>query len=284
MILVIGATGTIGSEVVRQLAAKGQKVRAFVRNPEKAEKLKGPNVELAKGDFDDVESLRAALKGADKLFLLTAGVENITQIEPRAVDEAKKAGVKHIVKLSVMGADMQPGITLGRAHRAAEMAVEASGIPWTFVRPSGFMTNALNNVGSIKAQGKFYGPYGDGKMGLIDPVDIAAVAVTALTRPGHENKAYTITGPEALSQGEVAQKLSAATGKTIEYVAVPPEAAGESMLKMGMPKSLVDALLEFSGVVRAGHAAAVTGEVERVTGRKPRSFDGWARDNAAAFK
>jgi uncharacterized protein YbjT (DUF2867 family) len=284
MILVTGATGTIGTEVVRQLAAAGQKVRALVRSPEKAEKLKGPNVELARGAFEDVESLRKALQGVDKLFLLSSGPEHIEQSEPRVVDEAKKAGVKHVVKLSVIGAEYEPGIELGRLHRAVEKKIEGSGMAWTFLRPGAFMSNMLNNVGTIKAQGKFYGAYADGKLAVIDPKDIAAVAVKALTSSGHEGKAYALTGLEPLSQAQLAEKMSKAMGKPVEYVNVPPEAAKDSMLKMGVPNRLANMLVEFSGVVRSGMAAAVAQDVEKVLGRKPRTFDDWAKENAAAFQ
>lgn len=284
MILVTGATGTIGSEVVRQLNAAGQKVRALVRDPAKAEKIKGPNVELTKGDLTQPETVRAALQGVDKLFLLFTGAD-LPTVEPKVVEEAKKAGgVKHIVYLSVMGADMEPGIALGRGHRTTEKAIEASGIPYTFLRPSGFMSNMFNNLQSIKAQGKFYGPWGDGKMGHIHPADIAAVAVKALTSSGHEGKAYVLTGAESINNGEQAKILGEAVGKPIEYIAVPPEAAADGMLKGGMPKAYVDMLIEFSGAVRAGYTAATTGDVEKVLGRKPKTFREWAKENAAAFK
>jgi uncharacterized protein YbjT (DUF2867 family) len=283
MILVTGATGTVGSEVVRQLNAAGQKVRALVRDPAKAEKIKGPNVELAKGDLTQPETVRAALQGADKLFLLFTGVE-LGAVEPKVVEEAKKAGVKHIVKLSVMGAEMEPGIALARGHRTSEKAIEASGIPYTLLRPSGFMSNFLTNAGSIKAQGKFYGPWGDGKMGVIHPADIAAVAVKVLTTSGHEGKAYVLTGPESLNNAEEAKILSEVIGKPAEYVNVPPEAAADGMVKGGMPKAYVDMLIEFSGVVRAGFTAVTTPGVEQVLGRKPKSFREWANENAAAFK
>ena len=283
MIVVTGATGTVGSEVVRQLNAAGQKVRALVRDPAKAEKLKGANVEIAKGDLTQPETVRAALQGAAKLFLMYTRA-NLPAVEAKVVEEAKKAGVKHIVYLSVMGAEMEPGIALGRGHRATEKAIEAAGIQHTFLRPSGFMTNMFNNLDSIKAQGKFYGPWGDGKMGLIHPADIAAVAVKALTTPGHEGKAYVLTGSESINNGEQAKILGQAVGKPIEYIAVPPEAAADSMLKGGMPKGYVDMLIEFSGAVRAGFTAATTGDVEKVLGRKPKTFADWSKENAAAFK
>lgn len=284
MILVTGATGTIGSEVVQQLAAAGQKVRAFVRSTQKAEKLKGPNVELAQGTFEDTDSLKKALQGVDKVFLVSSGPENIEQNEPRVVEEAKKAGVKHLVKLSVIGAEYEPGVALGRLHRAAEKKIEALGMAWTFLRPSAFMSNMFGNAATIKSQGKWYGPYGDGKLGAIDVRDIAAVAVKALTTSGHEGKAYALTGAEPLSQGQMAEKLSQAVGKPIQYVDVPAEAAKDNMLKMGMPPRLVDMLVEFSGVVRQGMAGAVTQDVEKVLGRKPRTFDDWVKENAAAFQ
>ena len=283
MIVVTGATGTVGSEVVRQLNAAGQKVRALVRDPAKAEKIKGANVELAKGDLTKPETVRAALQGADKLFLLYTG-EDLQPVEAKVVEEAKKAGVKHVVYLSVIGAEMEPGIALGRGHRDTEKAIEKAGIPYTFLRPSGFMSNMFNNLDSIKAQGKFYGPWGDGKMGLIHPADIAASAVKALTTPGHEGKAYVLTGTESINNGEQAKILSQAVGKNIEYVAVPPEAAADGMLKGGMPKAYVDMLIEFSGVVRAGFAAATTGDLEKLLGRKPKTFADWSKENAAAFK
>src|SRR5688572_9309121 len=126
MILVTGATGTVGSEVVRQLVAAGRTVRAFVRTPQKAQKLRGPNVELVQGQFESVDTVRQALDGVERLFLLSSGAQNLEANEPRVVDEAKRYGVKHVVKLSVMGAERQPGVTMERLHRAVEKKVEAS--------------------------------------------------------------------------------------------------------------------------------------------------------------
>lgn len=282
MILVTGGTGTVGSEVAKQLVAAGQRIRVLVRAPEKGVQKLGTGVELAKGDFTDAASLDAALRGADKLFLLAAGAD-MMQHEANAVDAAKRAGVKHIVKLSVIGAESE-STPFGRWHRAGEKKIEASGVPWTFLRPTGFASNALMWVGSLKAQGTVFMPTGDGKLPVVDPKDIAAVAVHALTKPGHEGRSYDLTGPEALSTAEQVQKIGAAVGKSYKFVDVPEAAARDGMLGSGMPAVYVDALLEYLRMVKAGQAATVSTHVEKVTGKKARTFDLWLADNLAAFR
>jgi uncharacterized protein YbjT (DUF2867 family) len=175
-------------------------------------------------------------------------------------------------------------VTLGKWHRAGEKLLEGSGIAWTFLRPGGFSSNALGWIGTIKAQGKVYYPTGTGKLAVIDPRDIAASGVAALTTPGHEGKAYDLTGPEALSTGEMCQVLTKVIGKQVDYVDVPDAAARESMLGAGMPAPVVDALLEFTAMVRAGQGAMVTEDVKKLTGQPARSFETWARDFASAFR
>jgi (4-alkanoyl-5-oxo-2,5-dihydrofuran-3-yl)methyl phosphate reductase len=283
MILVTGATGVVGSEVLRQLAASGKKVRALVRNRASAAKL-GPHVELVEGDFEKPETIAAALQGVDAMYLLVPASPSLPKQEAAAIDAAKRAGVKHIVKHSVMGAQYEPGIAMGRWHRAGEKLLEASGLKWTFIRPTGFMSNAFQWVQSIKGQGKVYQPMGEGKLAVVDPRDIAAVAVKALTEPGHEGKSYDVTGGEALSMAEQVKILGDAIGKPLTYVDVPDTAAKDGMLKMGMPEAVVDGLLEFTAMVRSGYAATMTDSVSKVTGKPPRKFGDWARENAAAFK
>jgi uncharacterized protein YbjT (DUF2867 family) len=286
MILVTGATGTVGSEVVRLLVAAGQTVRAFVRSPQKAsQKLRGLNVEQVQGQFESADTLRKALDGVDRLFLLSSGAQNLEANEPRVVEEAKRYGVKHVVKLSVMGADRQPGITLERLHRGVEKKLESSGMKWTFLRPSAFMSNMLNNAASIKQQGKFFGPFGKGKLAYVDPRDVAAVAAKVLAGPsGHEGKAYVLTGAEALTQAQVAEKLARAVGRKVEFVDVPAQMAKQGMLHVGLPAPAVEMVLELAALIRDGKAGAVTQEVERITGSRPRTFDAWAKENAAAFR
>ena len=281
MILVTGATGNIGSNVTRLLVEAGAPVRVLVQSPDKAKAL-GKSIEIVQGDYANPTSLAQSMKGVDKLFLLAPSSPMLPEQEGIVVDTAKRAGIEHIVKLSIGGA-AQEAITFCKWHRASEKKLEASGLAWTFVRPNSFMTNLFLFLPTIKAEGKLYTSTGDGKVSFIDPHDIAAVAVKALVEPGHAGKAYDVTGPEALSYADVAAQLGDAIGRKLVHVDVPPEAAKAGMLQAGLPAFLADALVEFDGITRAGYAAAVSPLVQQVTGRAPRSFREWARANARAF-
>jgi (4-alkanoyl-5-oxo-2,5-dihydrofuran-3-yl)methyl phosphate reductase len=196
----------------------------------------------------------------------------------------KKPGVRHIVKLSGLRPGGEARSVLATWHQASERAIQNMGIAWTFVQPGAFMSNALNWRDSIKGQGKVFSNYGDGKLAYIHPRDIAAVAVRALTEPGHEGKAYPVTGPEALSVGELVQLLSDAVGKPIEYVPITDDVAREGMQKAGLPIFLIDALLPFASFVRSGKGAEILPTVEQVIGRKQLTFADWAREHAADFR
>lgn len=284
MILVTGATGTTGSEVVKQLVAAGQSVRALVHDANKGNQLKGPKLEVAVGDFAKPETFAAAMKGCDKMYLVCGVHPEMPKLEGNAIDAAKNAGIKHVVKLSLLGANVEPGIQLGTWHRTAEKKLEASGLSWTFLRPNSFMTNFHMFAPTIKSEGAFYVSAKQGKISVIDPRDIAAVAVKALTTDGHAGKAYDLTGPEGLDYVQVAQKIGAAIGKPVKYVDVPDDAAKKAMVDGGIPAWYADALIGFYGVVKAGYTGGVTPAVEQVTGKKARSFEGWIKENAAAFK
>jgi uncharacterized protein YbjT (DUF2867 family) len=280
VILVLGATGTTGGEVARRLIAAGQKPRLLVRSPEKAQTFRG-RAEIVQGDLGRPDSLRVAMQGVDKVYLVSAGVEG-PALEAKAIDAAKQAGVKHVVKLSVFGAD-QPVLIFSKWHAQAERHLMGTGLQWTMLRPANFMTNALTWAPTIKAQGACYQPTGEGRWAAIDSADIGAVAVNALTTSGHEGKGYTLTGPESMSAAQYAAKLSSVLGKPVKFVDVPPETAKENMLKMGIPPAYVDALLDLFAFMKAGKANVVTDTVEKVTGRKAATFEAWARRNIAAF-
>ena len=285
LLLVMGATGNVGSQVVKQLADTGANVRAAVRSPRKAESLKSERVSLTEFDTDKPETVEAAFQGVDKVFLLTPLVPNMVELSANLVAAAKKAGVKHIIKSSGMGAEVEPGITLTRWHREAEKAIEASGIAFTFVRSNGFMQNYANfNGATIKTQNTFYLPLGDGKVSYIDTRDIAAVAVAALTQDGHEGKAYEVTGLEAIYNQEIAEIISQVVGRKINYVDVPEDAARSEMKQSGMPDVLIDLTMKLYEIYKAGYASEVTPTVEQIIGKKPISFAQFANDYAEAFK
>jgi uncharacterized protein YbjT (DUF2867 family) len=288
-ILVTGATGTVGGEVVKQLSSTGQKVRASVRSATRAtsnDKLK--DVELVEMDYNKPETLVTAFKGADKLFLLTPASPKAAELAANLVKEAKKNGIKHIVKQSVMGADSELDVAHLRLHRQAEKMIEESGIPFTFLRPNDFMQNFVNFYSpTIKSNNALYLPAEDAKVSFVDVRDIAATAVKTLTDDGngrHIGKAYTITGPEALSYSRAAEILSNVTGKKISYVNVSDEDTRVGLKAMGWDDWLIDTTLQLFDLYRKGYTSRVSSEVEEILGRKPISFTQFAKDYAQAFR
>ena len=282
MILVTGATGKVGSEVAKQLAARGQAVRVLARSPEKARALFSAGVEIARGDLTDAASLDAALAGADRLFLLAPTDRAQVEMEVNATLAAKRAGVKHVVKLSVLGADEASPVILARWHREAEKVLAASGIPFTLLQPTFFMQNFLGSAGTIQAQGAIYAPV-HGRTSFVDARDIASVAVAALTEEGHAGKTYGVTGPEAITYGQAAERISAAIGKPVAYVEVPAEAARIGMIESGIPDWYADDLIALFGVINAGWTEEVVDTVRTVARKEPITFDEFARDHARVF-
>lgn len=284
-ILVTGATGTVGSRLVTALAGRpGVSVRAAVHSPAKAAAIaQAGHAQPVALDWSSRSSVAAAMEGIDKLFLLTPLTEDSVELGKRAIDAARATGVKHIVKLSSSGAEQEPGIAMGRAHRAVELHGEASGVAFTSLRPGSFMTNFITFFRPDQ-EGAIYLPLAQAASSYIDPRDIADVAAAVLTSDGHAGKSYTLTGPEALTVGRIAALIAEASGRKIHYVAVPEEAARGAMAGMGAPGWMVDGMMELYGIMRAGYTAGVTGEVAALTGHPARTFAAFARDHAAAWK
>lgn len=279
-ILVTGATGNVGSRLVRRLKEKGRALRAFARDvvgktPE--------GVEAAPGDFTDQASLRRAMDGVDAVYLLAAG-DQLSIHEANVIEAAKESGVRLVVKHSVAGAQYNaPGFPSW--HRAGEQRLEASGIPFVLLRPASFASNALYWAGSIKDQGTVYGALGDAAIPVIDPEDIAEAAATVLTTPGHEGKAYELSGPEALTTAQQVDAIGRVVGRELKFVNVPDDAARQAMLGMGMSPAYVEAMVQLFVMFRQiGRIEPYPGDVETLTGHKPRSFGEWAEANASAFK
>lgn len=287
-ILITGATGTVGSEVVKQLSAKGENiiVKAAARSATDNTFENLNRVQVVQLDYDKPDSLAVALKGVDKLFLLTPFQSNMVDLTSNLVSEAKKAKVKYIAKQSVMGADAEPGITPGRLHRQAEKIIEESGIPFTFLRPNFFMQNFVNYYSNlIRSQGAFYMPAGDAKVSFVDVRDIAAVAVKSLINDNQQKgRAYNITGGEALSYGQAAEILSKAVGKKINYVNVTDQDARKGMKDMSMDEWTIKSMIELFEITRAGYVSEISPIVEQVTGNKPITFSQFANDYAGSFK
>jgi uncharacterized protein YbjT (DUF2867 family) len=203
LILITGATGTVGKEVVKRLSAKAVPVRAVTRDPRKAAAESLPHVQFVEGDFDDPESMRRACAGVDRAFLLTNSTERAEEQQIAFARVAQQSGVRHLVKLSQLHADTNaPGRFL-RYHAAVEAAVRASGLTFTFLRPNLYMQGLLNFRQSIQEQSAFFVTAGEARISAVDVRDIADVGVAALTTVQHDNKSYALTGPEALTFAEM---------------------------------------------------------------------------------
>ena len=281
-ILIIGATGTVGSEVVKQLVESGHKVRVLVRDPAKVKHL-GKAVEVIKGDLEKPETLVPAFANTDKAFVLSTGPQ-LLAMETNAFHAAKKAGVKHIVKLSGrhVNADFMVGTALSQWHAGSEQSLQTIGIPWTILRPQAFASNFL--MWLDRKQSGIFLPVGDGKDSFIDPRDIAAVAVKLLTTSGHGGRIYEITSSEFLDFHQTTQKISSAIGKKVSYTDIPEQVMREGLLASGLPVASAESMLVYFSAVKNGKMFAPTSAVEDILGRPPRSFDEWARDNAGALK
>ena len=280
MYLVTGATGEIGSRVVELLLCNGKRVRVFARNVQKARLRFGDRVEIFSGDLADPGSLRPALEHVEGLFLVTTGPE-IPLYDRSAAKVAKATGVGRLVKLSSM--DVEQGIALGRWHEQGEAAIRAAGIPFTLVRPSGFMSNLLAWATPINREGVLRSSTGGGRRGFIHPIDIAEVAVAALTTGRYQGKCLTITGPEALTYAEIAEKIGTAIGKNVTYQQISDDEAQARYAATGASESETEAHVALWRAIREGRLAMVTGTVEQVLGRKPLGIDQWISENRAAF-
>lgn len=284
MILVTGATGNVGGKVLKLLAAKGEKCRAMVRDLKKAANLKGDNIELVQGDYDKLDSVEKALKGCEKLFLVSVARATMGEPEFAVITAAKKAGVKHIVRISAIGAHVSANSHLLKWHGYNDTNLRKIGVPYTILKPHYFMQNMYMNLDSIKKDGAIYAPMKEGKIAAIDVRDIADCAVAVLLGKGHNGKAYDLTGPESLTFAEYAAKLSEATGKPIKYVDIPPAEAKKAMLGMGMPEFFADGLVSLYDDFANNRAEKVSEAVKTLTGNEPRNFDDFAKEFANALR
>ena len=281
MILVTGATGTIGSELLRQLAARGEKARALTRDPDHARVPDG--VEVVRGDYHQPASVAAAMSGASALFAVGVLGPGDADADAALVAAARAAGVRRIVKLSAIGTGDPALGPVSNWHLGGEQAVQASGLEWTILRPSSFASNTLSWAAAIHSGNPVPNMTGTGTQGVIDPRDVSEVAAETLLAPGHTGRLYTLTGPELLTTADQAATLSEVLGRPVPTVDVPPDALRAQFLEAGMSETYAEGVLAGTAYVRAGRNAVVTQDAREVLGREPRTYAEWARDHQEAF-
>ncbi|GLZ37127.1 SDR family oxidoreductase [Actinokineospora sp. NBRC 105648] len=280
MILVIGGTGTTGKALLHRLVALGVPARALVR-PGSPNRAPVDGIDYVLGDAADPTSLRGAMTGVEQLFLAMGNGPRQQDIELGITAAAAAAGVEHIVKVSapVVGPDVP--VAISRTHFAVEQAIEASGVPHTFLRPYAFMQNLLNHAATIRATGVFFGATGDSPVNMVDARDIADVAAVALTQPEHRGTPLVLTGPEAVSYPEVATRLSQA-GRPVRYIDQSPDKLRGGLRRADLPDWLVEHILEIQALTVACPETP-NSTVPDVTGHPHRRLDDFLREHATAF-
>ncbi|QYK07013.1 SDR family oxidoreductase [Shewanella zhangzhouensis] len=283
-ILVLGATGNTGSEVVRQLKEKGADFSVLVRNYENAASLQLHNEQIRVGDFNNVASLTVAMEGVSRVYLAMVAHPDNKQWVGNVIEAMKVSGAQHLVKLSGMGASKEAGSEIIRMHAETDEMVKESGLNYTLVQPNSFYQNLFGSLETIKSMGRFFLPLRDAKQSIVDIRDVAAVAVEALIAKGHEGKTYLLSGPQALTFAEQAEILSKVANKDIQYIAVPKDAAEEAMKAAGMNEWLAIHLAEILDWFAQGNYDYVTTDVENVLGRPAITFTEFAEEFSLYIK
>jgi uncharacterized protein YbjT (DUF2867 family) len=283
MILITGASGSVGKTVLREAIGKEPKLRAMYRSKEEAAKAPA-GCEPVLADYSDKPSLRGAIEGVTRVFLVCSPIPQLVELESNVVDVCKESGVKHVVLNSAMGAG-DYGKSFPSWHRKVEDKLKASGMSYTILRPNGFLQNIVAfHAASIRTQGAFYQAMGDAKVSYLDVGDIAAVAVKALQGGAHAGKTYELNGPEAISNEEMAKRISKVGGRPVKFVDIPEAAQREAMLGLGMPDWQVTALLELQQYYKQGGGAKTDGLLKSLLGREPVTLDQYLNANAREFR
>jgi uncharacterized protein YbjT (DUF2867 family) len=284
LILVSGATGSLGRLVVRELAAAGASVRAMVRDPAAATGLAAPGVEIVQGDLEDPDSLDAALRGVDTAFLFPPATMRQVKQEANFIDAVQRAGTGRVVKLSLISADPKSPGPIPQWHGMAEKRLESSGVRYTHLRPTFYMQTMLCFAAPIRQIDTFCLPLHCARVALVDIRDVASATASVLLGDGHDGRTYVLTGSESLDFSEVAAQLSATVGRPIAYKPITPEEFKAIILKhWKMIEPYADATVSIWRGVGSGSYAPVRSDLATLIGRKPRSFAEFAQDHAELF-
>ena len=284
MILITGASGTVGRAVLEEMRKAGKPFKAMYRSEADA-KNAPPGTATVIADFADRNSLNNALSGVDTVFLVCSPIPQLVELESNVIDACVANKVRHVVLNSALGAGDYTK-SFPSWHRKVEDKLKTSGISYTILRPNGFFQNIISyNSATIRSQGAFYDSMGDTKISLLDVCDVAGAAATALLSPSaHANKIYELLGPEALSNADIAARLSRIAGRTINYVAIPEAAQRKAMIDAGMPEWLVTAILDLQAYYASGKCSDVTDVLPRLLGRAPITLDQFLTDSKDSFR
>jgi len=283
MILITGASGSVGKAVLQEAIRRESKVRAMYRSREEAAKAPS-GCEPVLADYADKQSLRKALGGITSAYVVCSPIPQLVELESNMVEACKESGVKHAVLNSALGAG-DYAKSFPSWHRKVEDKLKATGMSYTILRPNGFLQNIVAyNAPSIRAQGAFYAAMGDAKVSYLDVGDIAVVAVKALYGGAHAGKTYELNGPEAISNQELAKRISKVAARTVNYVDIPESAQREAMLDLGMPEWQVTALLELQQYYKQGGGAKTDGLLQSLIERAPVTLDHYLKANAREFR
>ena len=283
MILVTGASGTVGREVLNQVAKKGVRHRAMYRSDREAAKAPAPTQTVV-ADFAKKDTLDAALQDIRTVYLVCSPIPDLVELETAMIDACVAAGVRHVVLNSALGAG-DYGKSFPSWHRKVEDHLRGTALSWTILRPNSFHQNTVSYYApSIRAQGVFYGSLGEARMSYVDVRDVAAAAAVALVGEAHAGKIYELNGPEALTSREVADKIGQQAGRPVKYVDIPMTAQHKAMLEAGMPDWQATALTELQQYYLNGRGGDVDDTLESIIGRRPIPLDAFLHENAAQFR
>ena len=282
-ILVTGATGKLGLEVVRRLLDAGVEVKAGTRSPERCARIFADSVEVVHLDYDVTESWGNAVQWADRVFLVPPpfDADSDERLVP-FLDWAVQSGTRHIVLVSAMGAETRERLSI----HGIERRLTSTGVAWTILRPNIYMQNFARGfiARSIRETGAVRVSAGDGAVSFIDARDVAEIAARALTDAEHFDRAYTLTGPAALTHAEAARVIGAVAGRPVTYEAVDDAAMHEQLRGLHWDRGQTHTFMELLGSIRAGDRATVSGDAARLLGRQPTSFEQFARDYAGKWR
>jgi uncharacterized protein YbjT (DUF2867 family) len=285
MILLTGATGSAGSLIVNEFVRQREPVRILIRNRKKVAALeKVPTVEIVEGDMSKRSSLGPALDGVDRVLMISAPVMDMVETQSTFIDASKSAGVHHMIKFSGLDARPETPFPFGRMHKEIEQYLEKSGLGWTHLRPTGFMQEYLREAPSIMRDGALYLALADARLNPVDLADVAKVGFALLRNGGHESAIITMTGPEALSMAEIADRISQAIGRTVRYLPISPAQRREALIAHGVPMEVADALDEqVQDRLKGGLESQVDLSTHRLFKIKPTTFLEFAKRNAELF-